>query len=140
MSFRTSCLVVCVLYALLAGSILVRGAEASMAPFGVPSAVLASAHYQDAIFWVYSHQLVLGLLIGALGFVVVDPRAQLVLSRVLFAAHVYYAFLDFRSSDSPLGNALYQGPASLAPAIVCVVVGVLFAWHSIRPPWRNRPA
>lgn len=42
---RTSCLVVCGLYVLLSASILLRGVHSSMAPFGVP----------EAIVWVYTH-------------------------------------------------------------------------------------
>ncbi len=49
--FRASCLTVAVLFVLLAGSILARGAAASMAPFGVPEATLVSPHYRDAIQW-----------------------------------------------------------------------------------------
>ena len=47
--FRSSCLSVGVLYVVLAGSILLRGVEASMAPFGVPRVVLGAPHYENAI-------------------------------------------------------------------------------------------
>jgi hypothetical protein len=44
----------------------------------------------------------------------------------MFAASAVYAWLDLRASDSPLGEALYQGPGTLVPALVCVLTTVLF--------------
>jgi hypothetical protein len=58
--FRKTCLGVCGLYVVLASGVLIRGAETSMAEFAVPAEVLVSPHYQDAIFWVYLHMLVIG--------------------------------------------------------------------------------
>lgn len=134
--FRASCLTVCVLYALLAGGLLLRGVEASMAEFAVPPAVLASPHYHDAIVWVYTHQIVLGLLVGALGLTVTDPAAQRSVARLLCAVHIYYTYLDARSSDSALGNGLYQGPGSLIPVFMCLFGVLLFAHLGVCRPRR----
>jgi hypothetical protein len=132
--FEASFLTTGVLYVLMGGSILVRGTRASMAPFGVPEATLASPHYDDAIFWVYSHMVVLGVLMAVVGLTAEGDRLKLWFSRALFAAHVYYTVLDVRASDSVLGTALYQGPASIFPAVVGFVVTVLLAHLSFCLP------
>jgi hypothetical protein len=124
--FRVTCLIVCILYVLLAGGLFARGLMTAMAEYEVPQAQLDSPHYYDAIRWVYTHMIVLGLLIGAIGLLVKDGKAQVWLSRLICAVHVYYTILDFRSSDSALGNALYKGPASIMPAFIGLTVTLLF--------------
>lgn len=138
--FRASCLTVCVLYAALAGGLLLRGVAPSMAEFAVPPAVLASPHYHDAIVWVYTHQIVLGLVIGAIGLTVTDPGARRGVARLLCAVHILYTWLDLRSSDSALGDGLYKGPGSLIPVLVCLLVTVLFAHLSVCRSERARAA
>jgi hypothetical protein len=125
--FKASCVTIAVLYVLLGGSIVLRGTRASMAAYGVPEATLASPHYDDAIFWVYTHMIVIGLLTGVVGVFGEGERLKKWAARLLFAAHVFYTYLDFRSSDSILGNGLYRGPASLVPPIICLVVTLVFA-------------
>ncbi|HEU4403780.1 MAG TPA: hypothetical protein VFS43_00575 [Polyangiaceae bacterium] len=61
-----------------------------------------------------------------------EQARGLALTRVLCAINVYYAYLDIHTSDSPLGNGLYQGPASLAPAFVDVAVVLAFAYLGTR--------
>ena len=129
--FRATCLTVGGLHVALAGMLLLRGVRPSMAQFAVPDAILDSPHYNDAIFWVYSHQIVIGLILGVLGLRAEDGRLKLWMARLLFAAHAYYAYLDLRASDSPLGTGLYQGPASLIPAAVGLVMMLLFAHLSL---------
>ncbi len=124
--FKASCLIVCGLYVFLTGGLFGQGLMTAMGSYQVPQAQLDSPHYYDAIFWVYSEMLILGLLIGAIGWLVTEGRAQLWLARLLCAAQFYFMFLDFRASDSALGNALYKGPASIVPALICLVVTVLF--------------
>jgi hypothetical protein len=134
--FRASCLTVGVLYVVLAAGLLLRGVEPSMGEFAVPPVVLASPHYHDAIVWVYTHQIVLGLVIGAIGLTVTDPGSRRGVARLLFAVHILYTWLDVRSSDSALGNGLYKGPGSLIPVFVCLFVLMLFAHLSVCRPER----
>jgi hypothetical protein len=124
--FRVTCMSVCVLYVLIAGSLFIRGLMKSMAQYRVPTHLLASPHYYDAVLWVYMHMLMMGLIIGALGWYSKNVVFQQRMSRVLFAAHLIYTYLDFRSSDTFLGNGLYQGIASVLPAVVSLVVTLLF--------------
>ena len=124
--FRKTCLAVCGLHIALAGGILTRGAEQAMAEFEVPPVVLTSPHYQDAIFWVYLHMLVIALIVGLIGVRATEPRLQRDFSRLMFAASAVYAWLDLRASDSALGEALYRGPGSLIPVLVCLLSLTLF--------------
>ena len=116
--FRGTCIAVGVTYVLLGGSILARGVPASLAPFGVPPDILASPHYVDAIWWVYTHMVVLGGVMLVLGRFAEGAALKLWMARMLFVAHVYYTWLDIRASDSAWGTGLYQGPASVAPAVI----------------------
>jgi hypothetical protein len=128
--FRPTCLITAVLYVLLGGSVLVRGA-ASMAEFEVPETTLASPHYADAITWVYVHMVVIGLMIGAVGLFARETELRKWFARLMVAAHAVYLFLDVRTSDTVLGNGLYQGPGSIAPAVIGLCVLVLFVHPSV---------
>lgn len=129
--FRTTCLIVGAVEVALAAMILIRGVRESMAPFGVPEALLTAPHYQDAIVWVYTHMLVLGLVIGVVGAYAEGERLKRAFSRLIFAAHALYLYFDVRASDSALGDGLYQGPGSLGPVVVGVVVAALFGHLSL---------
>lgn len=138
--FRTSCLIVAGLYSFLAGGVLLRGTRASMTPFAVPEVTLASPHYDDAIWWVYSHMLVIGLVIGVLGLYAESQKLKTRMARLLLVAHVYYTYLDARASDSFFGNGLYKGPGSVIPAIICLIMTVLFAHLSFCTETPTAPA
>lgn len=112
---------------LLGGSILARGVRESMAPFGVPEEALASPYFGDAIWWVYTHMVVIGLMMIVVGLMAEGERFKRWMVRILLGAHIYYGYLDFSASDSPLGNALYKGPASLLPAIIVTLFTLLLA-------------
>ena len=105
-----------------------RGLMTSMAEFKVPAEILASPHYFDAMLWVYVHMIVIGLIIGCVGYYAdaTNLLLQKRLSVLLFVVHLFYTYLDFRSSDSALGNGLYQGTASVFPAIMGLVMTLLF--------------
>ena len=124
--FKASCLIVCGLYIFLTGGLFAQGLMTAMGKYEVPQAQLDSPHYFDAILFVYVEMLILGLLIGGMGLWVTEGRAQVWLARLICGAHVVFTFMDFRSSDSPLGNALYKTPASIIPALICLVVTLLF--------------
>ena len=128
--FRTCYIFVGVFQCFLALNILIQGTQ-TLAPFGVPEATLILPHYEDAIHWVYTHMFVLGLLITTIGLKVTEPGARTTLSRLLFVLHAYYTFLDFRSSDSWVGNGLYKGDASLMPAFLALGFTMIFAYLSI---------
>ena len=129
--FRATCLIISALEVPLAASILLRGVRPSMAPFGVPDALLDAPHYQDAILWVYTHMLVLGLIIGVVGLYADGERLKRAFARLMFAAHAYYAWLDLHASDSALGTGLYRGPGSLVPVVIGLVITALFAHLSL---------
>jgi hypothetical protein len=120
------------LYVLLGGSMLVRGATAAMQPFGVPEAVLDSAHFGDFFHWVFVHMSVLGVLFVLLARFVTEARAQRSVARVLLLLELHYTYLDLRTSDSPFGNGLYQGGGSLVPPLIDLIVVACFAYLATR--------
>lgn len=124
--FKASCLTICILYVFLAGGLFVRGIKTSMAEFKVPPQILNSPHYLDAIGWVYTHMIVIGLMVGVMGLYAEGQKFKQTMARLLLVAHVYYTYLDFRTSDSILGNGLYQGPGSVIPAFIGLFVTLLF--------------
>ncbi|HEY9842650.1 MAG TPA: hypothetical protein V6D23_19455 [Candidatus Obscuribacterales bacterium] len=137
--FKASCLTVGGLNLFLAGGLLARGIPAAMAPFGVLPQILASPHYLDAMHWTYTHMCVLALIIGALGLWAQDPRLRRNMARLLFFAHLYYTFLDFRASDSILGTGLYKGSASLIPAFISLFVTLVFLHLGFCPKHTHEP-
>jgi len=134
--FRRACTIVGVLYLALGGSMLIRGPRQVMHPFGVPELVLSSPHFMDFFHWVFVHAIVLGVLIGLIGRFVVDGASQRFVSRVLCVVELHYLYLDLRTSDSPLGNGLYRGSASLIPPMIDLAVVLVFAFLGLR---RLRP-
>jgi hypothetical protein len=132
--FRATCLTLATLFVLLAGSILARGPMVAMADYAVPAQTLASPHYADAMFWVFLHMTVIGLILGVVGWFGEGVRFQRAFSRLMLAAQCVYTFLDVRSADWSLGNALYKGPGSLGPVVVGSLAIVLWArLNLVRP-------
>lgn len=132
LNFKTTCTLVGVLFVFLSLSLFMKGLMRSMAEFKVPESILNSPHYYDALFWVYVHMISLGILIVLLGVSVTDTGKQKWITLILFGITAFYAYLDFRSSDSILGNGLYRGESSLAPAIIGLFVNLLFLQLAVK--------
>src|SRR5262245_61644270 len=94
--FRRVCTIVGALYLVLGGSMVLRGPQQVMQPFGVPELVLSSPHFMDFFHWVFVHMMVLGVLIGMLGRFVVDGVSQQWVARVLCVVELHYLYLDLR--------------------------------------------
>lgn len=124
--FKTCCLIVCFLCVVMAGSLFVKGLMRNMVDFQVPTQTLNSPHYYDALLWFYSHMIILGLLIGVVGWYATDRPLKKWVARLLLIVHIYYTYLDLRTSDSFLGNGLYKGEGSVIPGFVCLFVTLLF--------------
>ena len=135
--FRASCLTLSAIFVLLAGSILLRGPMVAMADYAVPPETLASPHYADAMFWVFLHMTVIGLVIGVVGWFADSARMQRAFAVLMLAAQLVYATLDVRTADWPLGNALYKGTGSLGPVVVEAIALVVWARLNLVKP---RPA
>ncbi len=125
-NFKPSLVFIGTLYIFLAASLFAKGLMKSMSEFEVPEQVLNSPHYFDAIFWVYVHMIVIGLLIILLGISVTDLNKQKWISSILFLVTSFYTYLDFKTADWSYGNALYKGESSLAPAIIGLLVNLVF--------------
>ena len=107
------------------------GGAASLAQFEIPTATLESPHFADAILWVYVHMIVIGLITIVVGLFGTEARLRQWFARLMVGAHALYLFMDLRTSDSALGNGLYQGPASIVPAIIGLCVLLLFVHPSV---------
>lgn len=126
-------------FMLLPMSLFAKGLMVSMAEFKVPKIILDSAHYYDAILWVYVHMMVIGLLIVIIGYSVNDLNKQKWIAALLFMVTAFYVYLDFRSADWAYGNALYQGESSIIPAIIGLLVNLLFFQLAIRLFFGSKP-
>jgi hypothetical protein len=125
--FRAVCTAVAVLYVFLGASMKLRGPRGALAQFGVPPEVLDARHFADFFQFLFLHMMVIGLLVGLLGWAVTEPARQRTVARLLCGLEIVYAWFDFRTSDSMLGNGLYQGPASLVPPVLDLLVAAAFA-------------
>lgn len=130
--YATTCTVVGGFYVVLGGWLVTQGARRAMAPFGVPESTLASPHFADFFQFTFVHTMVLGVVFILLGHFVTSGLHQRTVARVLCAIECMYAALDFHTSDSPLGTGLYQGAASVVPALIDVVVVLAFARLALR--------
>ena len=131
-NFKRTFSIVGFTFTLLPFSLFTKGLMKSMAEFKVPELILNSAHYFDAILWVYVHMTVIGLLILVIGYSVNDINKQKWIATLLFLVTAFYTYLDFRSADWAFGNALYKGDSSIAPAIIGLLVNLLFFQLVIR--------
>ncbi|GAA4460476.1 hypothetical protein GCM10023189_35640 [Nibrella saemangeumensis] len=124
--FKATCILVGVLDMLFAGSMFAQGIVNGMAQFKVPSGVLTAPHYIDAMFFVFLHMFMIGILIILIGVLAEDPAKKVWVARVLVVVHAVYAYFDIQSSDNYFGNALYQGPASVIPVYIDLFYILLF--------------
>jgi len=131
-NFKSTFLIVGITFIMLSLGLFAKGLLVSMAEFKVPEVVLNSPHYIDAITWVYIHMLVIGILIFCIGLSVKETTQQKWISLLLFIIMTLYTYLDFRTSDSSLGNGLYQGESSVAPAFIGLLVTLLFLLTTIK--------
>ncbi len=132
LGFKSTLIMIGSLLIFLSLSLFFKGMVIAMSEFKVPTEVLSSLHYIDAISWVYIHQLVIGLLIILLGISIKEISMQRWVSIILLLIMSFYAYIDFKNSDSKFGNGLYQGEASLIPAIMCLLFALLFLQLTIR--------
>ena len=117
---------------------LLQGPKKVMSQFGIPEVVVNSPHYIDAMTWVVLHMTFLGATIMVLGLSAKDLKLQKRMTLLFLLSHSVYAFLDIRASDNPLGTALYQGNASLLPAVVSSLACLSFAQLAVRGRvWRE---
>ena len=105
--FRATCLGIGGLFVLLGASQLAQGIPAAMAGFGIPDVVLASAHYQDAMAWVFVHLLMKGLTIATMGYFLEGARSQRAFARLMVVSVAVFTAMDLHTSDSVIGNGLY---------------------------------
>ena len=123
--FKLGCSVVGITYIVISASILFQGVISFMERCGLPESTLASPHYENAIFFHFFDMLVIGILITIAGLVE-SLTFQRVFSAAMLVIQSIYLYLDVQTSDTPLGNALYKGPNSVAPVAIGFVFTLLF--------------
>ncbi|MEM6273440.1 MAG: hypothetical protein AAF998_28805, partial [Bacteroidota bacterium] len=79
-----------------------------------------------------------GLITILMGLLAQGAKLKVWMSRLLLIANAYYMVLDFRSSDSALGNGLYEGEASLLPAFTALGITLLFLQLVVRDVLRSK--
>lgn len=136
--FKLGCFAVGITYVLLSASILLQGVIPFMAQCGLPKITLESPHYEDAIFFHFFDMLVIGVLIAIAG-IVESLTFQRIFSSAMLIIQCAYLYLDVQTSDTPLGNALYKGPNSVAPVVVGCITTLIFLSLTISAI-RYRPA
>lgn len=124
--FKTTCYLIGLSYIMMSLGLFMKGLLPSMAEFQVPQSTLDSPHYADAILWVYVHMIVIGMLIFMIGYAVKDVNKQKWITFFLLLITLFYTYLDFRSSDSSLGNGLYKGESFIIPALIGLFTNFLF--------------
>lgn len=124
-NFRKTFLITGYSYLILALGLFNKGLLRSMAEFQVPQQVINSAHYYDALIWIYVHMAVIGILILLIGYSVTDIKQQKIISLSTLFITLFYTYLDTRTADWAFGNSLYKGSASIIPAIIGLLVNIL---------------
>lgn len=130
--FKTTSIVVGLIMSLLAISLFAKGLLLTMSEYGVPPELINAPHYIDAITWVYIHMAVIGLLILIFGYTVTETSKQKWVSLVLTLILAIYTYLDFAHSDSVVGNALYKGSQSIAPAVISLLLMLAYLRLTIK--------
>lgn len=123
--FRIVFTIIGVLYALMAASALVRGVS-FLRDFGVSEADLASPVLNDFFSFFYQLMAYLGGLMVLLGWVTREGRAQIAVSAALSLANFGLGFRDLETSDSPFGNQLYRGDATMVFVLIDFAIAATF--------------
>lgn len=134
LSFRIVLTVTGSLYFLMASSMLVRGAEV-LGDFAVSPELFGHPVLQDFFSYFYQFMAFVGVLKILLGHVARERSTQFLVALVLFASSVLTALRDLSTSDSALGNRLYEGDATL----VFVAISVAYALAYAALAWGARP-
>lgn len=123
--FRIVFTIIGVLYALMATSALVRGVS-FLRDFGVSEADLASPVLIDFFSFFYQLMAYVGALMVLFGWVTREGRTQIAVSAALSLANVGFGLRDLATSDSPFGNQLYRGDATMVFVLIDFAIAASF--------------
>ncbi len=129
--FRTTFVVIGVLYVMMASSALVRGAE-FLADFGVSPELIAEPVLEDFFLFFYELMAVIGVLIVVFGYVAKERRTQGISALALCLANLRFGIRDLSTSDSQWGNQLYGGDETLLFVIIDAILAVIFGYFAWR--------
>jgi hypothetical protein len=129
--FKAVFMTIGAVYVLLASSMLVRGAGV-MLDFEVPDSLVREPVFEDFFLFFYQLMAAVGLLMLLFGHVTRGRKHQQLVARVFCLLNVLITLRDLYTSDSPLGNHLYRGSATLIPVAFDLVFALAFGMLSFR--------
>lgn len=126
-----------VTYVILASSMLLRGV-AVLRDFAVPDVIVASPVMNDFFTFFYQLMAVYGVLM-VLFAQVTRGDAQRYVAAAFFALNVLATLRDLSTSDSPYGNRLYRGEATMVFVYLDALFATLFAAVALSRARSRRP-
>lgn len=129
--FRTTFVVIGVLYVMMASSALVHGVE-FLGDFGVSPELIAEPVLEDFFRFFYELMAVIGVLIIVFGHVAKERRTQGISALVLCLTNTWFGIRDLSTSDSPWGNQLYEGEKTLFFVIIDAILVAIFGYFAWR--------
>jgi hypothetical protein len=123
--FKPVFTVIGAVYTLLASSMLVRGVGV-LRDFEVPPELVSAPVLEDFFMFFYQAMALIGVLTVLFGHVTKGRSRQLLVAGIFCAANSLTALRDLATSDSPFGNRLYRGEATLVFVYIDVVLAVAF--------------
>lgn len=129
--FKRTFTVIGAIYTLMAVSMLVRGPE-FLREFGVSAELVAQPVLSDFFYFFYQLMAFVGVLMILCGHVARERETQVLTAATFCVAHVFFLIRDISTSDSPFGNALYEGRQTLVFVAIGAALVVAFGSVALR--------
>lgn len=135
--FKTTFTVVGVIYTLMAGSYLVQGPDVLL-EFGVAKELVAEPVLQDFFSFFYQLMAYVGVLTVVCGHVARERRTQMIAAGTFCLANVLFMLRDLSTSDSSMGNSLYEGEKTLVFVAISLTLALIFGSFVVRGLLRRK--
>jgi len=129
--FKTTFTVVGVIYALMASTYLVQGPEVLL-EFGVDEELVAEPILRDFFSFFYQLMAFIGVLTVVCGHVARERRTQMIAAGAFTIANVFFMLRDLSTSDSSMGNSLYEGDKTLVFVAINLTLVLIFGSFLVR--------
>lgn len=129
--FKTTFTVIGAVYALMAISWVVQGPKVLL-EFGVSEALVAEPVLRDFFSFFYQLMAFVGVLTIVCGHVARERSTQIIAAAAFCLANVFFTVRDLSTSDSALGNSLYEGEKTLVFVAVNVTLALIFFSFVVR--------
>lgn len=135
--FKTTFTVVGAVYALMAGSWVVTGPRVLL-EFGVSESLVAEPVLVDFFDFFYQLMAYVGVLTIVCGHIARERKTQTFAAAVFCAANFLFMLRDMSTSDSAMGNSLYEGDKTLVFVFVDLTLVLIFGSFVVRGLRRTR--